>query len=175
ETEVRSVEKIEGKDYFRLMRPFKTEEACLKCHSVQGYQKGEIRGGISVSNSMTALYAIEWKSMRRLGATHLLISLIGWGGIGLMAHRINRSEAVRKQAEEEREKMIGDLKKALSQVKTLSGFIPICASCKKIRDDKGYWEQVEIYIRDHSEAEFSHGICPDFMKKLYPDETLEDL
>jgi hypothetical protein len=174
ETEVRSVEKIEGKDYFRLMRPFKTEESCLKCHSAQGYRKGEIRGGISVSNSMAELYAIEWKSMRRLGATHLLIWLIGLGGIELMAHRINRSEAVRKQAEEEREKMIGDLKEALSKVKTLSGFIPICASCKKIRDDKGYWEQVEVYIRDRSEAEFSHGICPDCMKKLYPDYAEEE-
>jgi PAS domain S-box-containing protein len=76
----------------------------------------------------------------------------------------------RKQIEEEREKLIGDLKEALSKVKTLSGFIPICASCKKIRDDKGYWEQVEVYIRDRSEAEFSHGICPECMKKLYPDE-----
>ena len=81
----------------------------------------------------------------------------------------------RKRAEAEREKMIGDLQEALSQVKTLSGFIPICASCKKIRDDKGYWEQVEVYIRDHSEAEFSHGICPECFKKLYPDESLEDL
>src|SRR4030042_3205424 len=80
----------------------------------------------------------------------------------------------RKRAEAEREKMIGDLQEALSQVKTLSGFIPICASCKKIRDDKGYWEQVEAYIREHSEAEFSHGLCPECMKKLYPDESLED-
>jgi len=75
----------------------------------------------------------------------------------------------RKRAEAEREKLIRELQEALSKVKTLSGFIPICASCKKIRDDKGYWEQVEVYIRDHSEAEFSHGICPDCMKILYPD------
>jgi hypothetical protein len=53
--------------------------------------------------------------------------------------------------------------------KTLKGFLPICASCKKIRDDQGYWNQVESYIMDHSEAEFSHGICPDCVKKLYPD------
>lgn len=59
--------------------------------------------------------------------------------------------------------------KALREVKILSGFLPICASCKKIRDDKGYWNQIESYIRDHSEAEFSHGICPDCSKKLYPD------
>ena len=60
-----------------------------------------------------------------------------------------------------------DLRDALNQVKMLSGLIPICANCKKIRDDKGYWNQIESYIRDHSEAEFSHGICPECMKKLY--------
>jgi PAS domain S-box-containing protein len=424
ETEVRSMEKIGGQDYFHLMRPFRTEEACLKCHGGQGYRKGEIQGVISISSAMADLYAIEWKSMRRVGATHILIWLIGLGGIGLMAHRINRSEAVRnqaeealrnseeryrglfesipigmyrttpdgriidanptlvqmlgypdrdsllavnasdlygnpqarvtwknlmeqrgivrsyekefrrsdgtvvhveentrairdlegrvqsyegslqdvterkrmeaalermgrqnslilqsagegilgvdkegkqtfvnpaaarmfdcevkeligqrshqiwhhskkdgtpypeeecpiyetlkegsvkivvdevfwkkdgrsfpveytttpigederiegavvtfrditarKRAEEEREKLIRELQEALAKVKTLSGLLPICASCKKIRDDKGYWNQVEEYIGDRSEAEFSHSICPDCMKKLYP-------
>ncbi len=430
ETEVRSIEKIEGQDYFHLMRPFRTEEACLKCHAGQGYRKGEIQGVISLSSSMADMYAIEWKSIRRVGATHLFIWLIGFGGIGLMARRINRSEAVRnqaeealrhseeryrslfeeipigmyrttpngriidanpalvemlgypdrdsllavnssdtyvnpqvrvtwknfmeqqgivrsyekemrrsdgtviqveenaraicdfegrvqyyqgsfqdvtdrkkmeavlermsrqnllilqsagegilgvdkegkqtfvnpaaarmlgclveelighkshqiwhhskkdgtpypeeecpiygtlkdgwvkivqnevfwkkdgrsfpveytttpivegdriegavvtfrdiserKRAEEEREKLIGELKEALAKVKTMSGLIPICASCKKIRDDRGYWNQIEIYIRKHSEAEFSHGICPDCMKKLYPDYAEEE-
>lgn len=61
------------------------------------------------------------------------------------------------------------LKKALAEVKNLSGLIPICASCKRIRDDQGYWEQIEIYIREHSDAEFTHGICPECMKKLYPE------
>jgi hypothetical protein len=61
---------------------------------------------------------------------------------------------------------------ALSEVKILSGFLPICASCKKIRDDQGYWQQLESYIRDHSEAEFSHGICPDCARRLYPDIDL---
>jgi AmiR/NasT family two-component response regulator len=61
-----------------------------------------------------------------------------------------------------------ELQEALAKVKTLSGLLPICASCKKIRDDQGYWHQVEVYIRDHSEADFSHGICPDCKKKLYP-------
>ncbi len=54
------------------------------------------------------------------------------------------------------------------KIKTLSGFLPICASCKKIRDDKGYWNQIESYIKEHSEAEFSHSICPDCTEKLYP-------
>jgi PAS domain S-box-containing protein len=61
-----------------------------------------------------------------------------------------------------------ELQDALSRVKTLSGFLPICASCKKVRNDEGYWTQVEEYLRDHSEIEFSHGLCPDCMKKLYP-------
>ena len=67
------------------------------------------------------------------------------------------------------EKRSGELQQAMSKVKILSGFLPICASCKKIRDDKGYWNQIESYVRDHSEAEFSHGICPDCAEKLYPE------
>ena len=77
--------------------------------------------------------------------------------------------AQRKQAEEEREKLIRELQAALSEVKTLSGLLPICASCKKIRDDKGYWSQIEEYIRKHSDAEFTHGLCPGCAEKLYPE------
>ncbi|MCP4337776.1 MAG: PAS domain S-box protein [Desulfobulbaceae bacterium] len=75
----------------------------------------------------------------------------------------------RKQAEKEREKLIKDLQKALEEIKTLRGIIPICASCKKIRDDQGYWNQIEAYITKHSKAEFSHSICQECAKKLYPD------
>jgi PAS domain S-box-containing protein len=81
----------------------------------------------------------------------------------------------RKRAQEEREKLIQELQDALASIKRLRGLLPICASCKKIRDDKGYWNQIESYIRDHSEAEFSHGICPECFKKLYPDQFVEDL
>jgi AmiR/NasT family two-component response regulator len=62
-----------------------------------------------------------------------------------------------------------ELQAALAKVKQLSGLLPICANCKKIRNDQGYWQDVAVYVRDHSEANFSHGICPDCMKKLYPD------
>ena len=62
-----------------------------------------------------------------------------------------------------------ELQQALSEVKLLSGFLPICASCKKIRDDQGYWNQIESYIQRHSQAQFSHSICPECMQKLYPD------
>ncbi|MDY6990395.1 MAG: PAS domain-containing protein [Thermodesulfobacteriota bacterium] len=72
----------------------------------------------------------------------------------------------RKRAEEEQEKLVKQLRKALADVKTLSGLLPICASCKKIRDDKGYWNQLEVYIRDHSGVEFSHGLCPECAKKF---------
>jgi PleD family two-component response regulator len=68
----------------------------------------------------------------------------------------------------EKEKLIVELQQALAKVKTLSGLLPICSSCKKIRDDKGYWNQIETYIREHSEADFTHGICPKCAKMLYP-------
>lgn len=68
----------------------------------------------------------------------------------------------------EKEKLTNELKDALEKVKLLSGMLPICSACKKVRDDKGYWNQIEVYIREHSEAEFSHGICPDCAKRLYP-------
>jgi len=81
-----------------------------------------------------------------------------------------------KLLEVEREKLIKELKNALDQVKQLSGLLPICASCKRIKDDKGDWHQIESYIRDHSEAEFTHGICQECVKKLYPglDLTIYD-
>ena len=75
----------------------------------------------------------------------------------------------RRLVELEREKLIADLKTALAEVKTLSGLLPICCSCKKIRDDSGYWRQIEMYVAERSNAEFTHGICPECAKKLYPD------
>ena len=66
-----------------------------------------------------------------------------------------------------------ELEEALSRIKRLQGLLPICASCKKIRDDKGYWNQVEYYIQDHSEAEVSHSICPACVREIYPDQYEE--
>lgn len=74
----------------------------------------------------------------------------------------------RKCAEEDKAKLIDELRGAIAKVKTLSGLLPICSSCKKVRDDKGYWRQVEEYVSAYSEVEFSHGVCPDCMKRLYP-------
>jgi uncharacterized membrane protein YccC len=74
-----------------------------------------------------------------------------------------------KRAEEERERLIRELQDALENIKTLRGLLPICSSCKKIRDDHGYWNQLETYIGAHTDAEFTHGLCPECIQKLYPD------
>jgi PAS domain S-box-containing protein len=82
--------------------------------------------------------------------------------------QLTREIAERKKISEERVKLVAELQDALDNVKTLRGLIPICASCKKIRDDNGYWNQIEAYLSKHSLAEFSHGICPQCAKKIYP-------
>lgn len=69
----------------------------------------------------------------------------------------------------ERKRLLLELQQALAEIKTLNGLLPICANCKKIRDDKGYWTRLEKYIEAHSAAQFTHGICPECVKSLYPD------
>jgi PAS domain S-box-containing protein len=82
---------------------------------------------------------------------------------------VNQDITEAKRLEREREDLIHSLEEARKNIKILSGLLPICASCKKIRNDRGSWEQMEQYIRSHSEAEFSHGICPECMKRDYPE------
>jgi PAS domain S-box-containing protein len=86
---------------------------------------------------------------------------------------ILRDTTARRAAEAEREALIAELQRALSEVRTLTGIIPICAGCKKIRDDAGYWQAVELYVGEHTGADFSHSLCPDCMTRLYP-ELKED-
>jgi len=259
--------------WFRYMAPLKVTKACLVCHARQGYQEGDIRGGISVSlpypthrhlgllmacGALACIgllgifiggVAFERKKLlfdatfdsanpvcvtggnyTILVANHaywqmfgshqhpgrplkcydhrpgtschtekcLLAQVMAGGGevacetgkekFGEIRYCIvtgkplldARGEVVgivesyqditdRKRLEDEKVGLITALEKSLEQVKLLSGIIPICSSCKKIRDDQGYWGQVESYISKHSEAQFSHGICPDCIKKLYPD------
>lgn len=86
--------------------------------------------------------------------------------IGIVAIASDISELA--AAEKERERIIKELETALDKIRTLRGLLPICAHCKKIRDDQGYWTQIESYVSSHSEAEFSHGICPECVRKHYP-------
>jgi PAS domain S-box-containing protein len=87
---------------------------------------------------------------------------------------IGRDITERKKAETEREKLIEQLQTAIADIKMLSGLVPICASCKKIRDDQGYWTQIERYIQDRSDARFTHSICPDCRTRLYPEIAIND-
>jgi DNA-binding response OmpR family regulator len=86
--------------------------------------------------------------------------------------RIKRAEDALREKEKEQQKLISELQEALAEIKTLKGFIPICATCKKIRDDEGYWNQLEAYISEHTDAVFSHGMCPECAEK-YREEIKE--
>jgi len=188
--EVSSVEKLGNGHFLRLMRPLVTDLSCLKCHAEQGYKVGDIRGGISVAVPMEPLAATSTKRILALSVSHGILWMLGIIGliVGtrrlsngiraresaenllLQAHRDLEEEAHRSRlAEEAKGKLVAELREALTEVKKLSGLVPICAACKKIRDDQGYWQEVEAYISEHSEARFSHSVCPQCAKRLYPE------
>jgi len=96
------------------------------------------------------------------------VSIHSGDEIGELSRIFNEMVAKRKQTETEREQLILELQAAINEVKTLSGMLPLCSSCKKIRDDKGYWNQIDEYITEHSNAEISHGLCPECAERLYP-------
>jgi PAS domain S-box-containing protein len=125
-----------------------------------------VRGGESV-------HEVETERLRKDG-TLIHVSydaspIHGEDGRLLGTAGIVRDIGPRKRAEEERERLIAELQAALAQVQTLRGLVPICAGCKKIRDDAGYWTQVEQYVQAHTLATFSHGLCPDCTKVYFPD------
>jgi hypothetical protein len=92
--------------------------------------------------------------------------VFGPGGEVVQIIESCRDVTRRVRAEEEKERLIGQLREALVRIRTLQGLIPICAWCRKVRDDRGYWEQLEKYVVEHSEADFTHGICPECLKKV---------
>ena len=153
---------LEGDKVFRYMAPLFVEDSCLECHHEQGYAVGDLRGGISVTIQAEPILATQYQQIKYLLVTYLLIWAMGLVGQFAARYQLNIEK-------EEREKVIDELQEALTEVKTLSGLLPICASCKKIRDDSGYWNQIEEYFIDHSEFQFSHGLCPDCVTKIYPD------
>jgi methyl-accepting chemotaxis protein len=104
-----------------------------------------------------------------------LIPVTGNDEIGEMARSVEKFQEDRRllvRTQKDLRQNVAELEKALDEIKTLRGIIPICSSCKKIRDDKGYWNRIETYISKHSEADFSHSLCPACVKKLYPDLDL---
>ncbi len=111
--------------------------------------------------SKIPLYSQEGKIVGIAGLSQHITPGKNIMGIVGLSHDITD----RKRLAAEREKLISELQAALAKVKTLSGLLPICAACKQIRDDQGYWHQVEGYIRTHSAATFTHGLCPDCVKK----------
>ncbi len=114
-------------------------------------------------------YEFEFRVNTRNGRTlwmRNIVTVIENKGKPSMLQGVLLDITRRKEAEIEREKLITDLQDALAKIKTLKGLLPICAWCKKVRDDNGYWKQVEQYIQEHSEAEFTHGMCPDCQSKM---------
>ena len=132
---------------------------CQPCPVLNAFDDGQIRTDEMVMPVAGGTSCFEITASPLRDATGGIVAGI------IVARNIDR----RKKLEREREDLIRDLQEALANIKTLSGLLPICASCKKIRDDTGYWNQIETYIKKHSDATFTHGICPECMKKLYPD------
>lgn len=151
-----------GSRFFRYMGPLQVEEACIRCHGKYGTKAGDIHGGISVTMPAGPSLSARNRNITFLSGTYFIIWLIGMLGLWFSFNELDKKN-------KSQEIIIRKLENALGEVKKLSGLLPICSSCNKIRDDKGYWQMLEKYISSHSEAQFSHGICPDCAQNLYPD------
>lgn len=159
---------LEGRPYLRFMGPLTYDKPCQACHAGQGYEPGQVMGGISVAVPLGPLLATTSHHQRLMFLTHGLLWFLGLLGLVLAFRGMERRQRARLLAEEDREKALAELRQALEQVRALKGLLPICASCKRIRDEQGRWQGLEAYISQHSEASFSHGICPQCAQRLYP-------
>ena len=131
-----------------------------------------VYGAVLYQESLAAEKLLEGHLLR---LPLLLIMAIFYGVMSERLRKVSAEKsglmddiAERKQTEQERERLIAELQAAMANIKTLSGFLPICAHCKNIRDDQGYWRSVEEYVRTHAEVDFSHGICPRCLEKHFP-------
>ncbi len=157
-------------------------EADLPGHSI-----GEITHAEDIEQSVTLgqqllngeipLFQLEKRYIKKSGETlwvNLTVAAIrGQNGEVLYALGMVEDISRRKLAEQERERLVRDLQQALDKIKALRGLLPMCAWCKKIRNDKGYWQKVETYIQEHSDASFTHGICPECLNKVDPATAAE--
>lgn len=136
------------------------ESSCDGCCCVRALETGNIETGIMYQPSTATTGESYWENIG--------IPLPGLDGDDMTLLEVSRNVTQRVRAEAEKERLIRELKVALAEVKTLSGLLPICSFCKKIRDDEGYWDQIESYIQRHSAATFSHSICRECAEKYYP-------
>lgn len=135
-----------GVHYFRLMRPLYANSSCLKCH--KDFKPGKVSGAIAVGIPTAPLRSILRRRIREEILTHAAVGALVLALIAFLYFRLK-----------------GDLDK----IRVLKGILPICSFCKKIRNDEGDWSKMESYIRDHSEAIFSHALCTSCLEKNYPD------
>ena len=152
----------DGKKLFRYMSPLILEAECLDCHEKYGGEEGKQHGGISISIPAQPIIDSQSNQIMRFMISYLIIWFVGIASIWSCTARMTKNYI-------ERSITIQKLQDSLKKVKKLSGMLPICCSCKKIRNDEGYWDQIEQYIGEHADIKFSHGICPDCSKELYPD------
>ncbi|WP_161629793.1 Tll0287-like domain-containing protein [Desulfogranum japonicum] len=165
---------IDNTPYLRVMLPVYTRHSCLACHAEQGYKLGDVRGGISTTVSLGKVSKAIEEGAYNHTVFHLLTYFAGLIALAIFFQQSRKQLAARTAVETEREVLIADLQNALDEIKTLREILPICMHCKKIRDDQGYWSQMEAYLHKHADLKFSHGICPECQRTLYPELNDEE-
>lgn len=146
----------EGRPVFRYIEPVWAKKECLQCHGAYGYKEGDLRGALSVTVPAGPAIHNEKESIKFGVTAYTIVWLLGMLGLGVAGREL------RKRSQEQ-DVLIDRLEN------TLQGLVPICASCKSIRNESGEWESLEGYISERSEAEFSHDICPVCSGNLYGD------
>ncbi len=151
---------------FWYMAPLQTEKACLRCHGKQGFKLGDVRGGIRISFSFRPFITTMNKVLQQLYIVHAVFLCMLLGIVCLLGSRLIAK--------------ISGLEEARGHIQKLEGLLPICSGCKKIRpegldpEDQESWVQIEKYIHEKTATEFTHGLCPECIKKTYPDLAADD-
>jgi hypothetical protein len=159
--EAYGVMKVRSNSVFRFMSPLMVEKSCLACHSAPGDKVGRVRGGISVSFSWAPFQRLLDRNVRQIWTLHLVFL----AGSFLLIFLLGRKLIVN----------IAALQESLLHIKRLEGLVPICANCKKVRMeganpfDQASWTSIEQYFSERTDAEFTHGLCPECAKAFYPD------
>ena len=150
-----------GAESFRYMAPLRLTSDCIPCHAGENRGAGAVRGGISVTLPYAPFTRLMSRERRQLIAAHAALFCLAAGMLLLTGRRLYRS--------------VASLQDSLARIRRLEGLLPICANCKKIRREGGDWRKprdwihVEKYIQDRTDAEFTHGLCPDCSHGLYPE------